>query len=205
VQLRAAQARGRTATARQPISEAQSTVLTDPRLGLRLAEAAVALDPGPEMQTILAQLIRNNPYAGTLEPEQGQVDDVAYAPDGRTLATANQKNTVTLYDMGDPHHHPRPLGAPLAGPGRRAYDVAFAPDARTLAAAGISIMLWDIADSARARVLGAPLPVDGGTAAQVTFTPDGRTLVAGEGNGIVERCGSGTSPTRTGRANAGAR
>ena len=59
---------------------------------------------------------------------------VAFAPDGRTLATASVDQTVLLWDVTDPAR-PRRLGDPLTGHTGAVYGVAFAPDGHTLATA----------------------------------------------------------------------
>ena len=64
----------------------------------------------------------------------GAVYAVAFAPDGRTLATASDDQTVLLWDVTDPAR-PRRLGDPLTGHTDAVYAVAFAPDGRTLATA----------------------------------------------------------------------
>ena len=79
------------------------------------------------------------------EPPTGNtagVTTVAFAPDGRTLATAGGRNlgirkwdgTVILWDLSDPGA-PARLGEPLTGHPGGVSAVAFAPDGRTLATA----------------------------------------------------------------------
>ncbi|MCK9902588.1 serine/threonine protein kinase [Frankia sp. Cpl3] len=111
----------------------------------------------------------------------GRVEDVSFAPDGRTLAVAGEE-TLRLWDISNPTA-PRALGEPLTGYDGLMYSVAFAPDGRRLAAAGSgqAMILWDVADRARPRLL---TRVDGNTAS-VAFAPDGRTAASGDGTRAV--------------------
>jgi WD40 repeat protein len=72
------------------------------------------------------------------------VDSVAFAPDGRTLATASADTTVILWDLTD-RARPTRLGQPLIGDTGPVNSVAFAPDGRTLAAGDDrTAILWDL-------------------------------------------------------------
>jgi WD40 repeat protein len=73
------------------------------------------------------------------------VNAVAFAPDGRTLASASGDQTVRLWDLSD-RAHPSPLGPPLTGHTSLVNAVAFAPDGRTLASASYdrTVRLWDL-------------------------------------------------------------
>jgi WD40 repeat protein len=78
---------------------------------------------------------------------------VAFSPDGRLLATAEDDRGVRLLDLA--------TGAELcrvSGPGDRLSGVAFAPAGRTLAASGddADTRLWDLADLLGAGRRGAP-------------------------------------------------
>jgi WD40 repeat protein len=80
-------------------------------------------------------------------PEEG-VNAVAFAPDGRTVATAGVNGTTLLWDLTDPDR-PRRMGEPLSGQGRAINAVAFSHDGNTLATAGEdgTAVLWDMRPS----------------------------------------------------------
>jgi WD40 repeat protein len=73
------------------------------------------------------------------------VNSVAFAPDGRTLATGSDDTTVILWDLTDPAR-PRQLGPPLTGFNGSVDSVVFVPDGRTLAtgSADNTVILWDL-------------------------------------------------------------
>ena len=75
---------------------------------------------------------------------------MAFAPDGRLLATAGEDGAVWLWELA--------TGAELrrvGGPDDRLHGAAFSPDGRMLAAVGndADVRLWVLAD-----LLGAEMP-----------------------------------------------
>jgi WD40 repeat protein/DNA-binding SARP family transcriptional activator len=68
---------------------------------------------------------------------------VAFAPDGRTLASVNNHATVRLWDV----RTRRPVGQPLQGHVGNVRTVAFSPDGMTLASGGedATVRLWSVA------------------------------------------------------------
>jgi WD40 repeat protein len=73
------------------------------------------------------------------------VSVVAFAPDGRTLATAGADRAVLLWDLTDPNKT-HPLGEPLADQPDLVSALIFAPDGRTLAtgSGNGTLLLWDL-------------------------------------------------------------
>ena len=177
IQQRNAEDQQLVATARQLVAEAELARDTDLRTALQLGLAAHRIQPDGETHASLVNTLASTPFANTLTNHRAAVLSVAFAPDGRTLATGGSDGTVVLWDVTDPAR-PRPLGAPLIAHTGHVRSVAFAPDGRTLATGGSdgTVVLWDVTDPARPGHLGAPLTGHTSYVSSVAFAPDGRTL-----------------------------
>ena len=97
---------------------------------------------------------------------------LAFSPDGNTLATASEADTVQLWDVTT---H-RQIGVPMTTfGGGSASAVAFSPDGNTLATAwgDGTARLWDVATHQQ---IGLPLTADSQQSSGVAFSPDGKIL-----------------------------
>ncbi len=113
---------------------------------------------------------------------EGTIRNVAFSPDGRTLAVAFDRGVagggVVLWDTASRSRQSGPLEVKEG----QVLSIAFSPDGRTLAAGfggvgGGGVVLWDTASRSR---LSGPLGVKEGTVNSVAFGgPDGRTLAGG--------------------------
>ena len=117
----------------------------------------------------------------TLRGHTAAVSAVAIAPDGQTLATRGDDNSVRLWDMASRHH------VKLQGYrgilGQYCGSLAFAPDGKTLAIAddfAKAVHIWDVA----ARCERATLQQRTGFGA-LAFSPDGKLLATGCQDGSV--------------------
>ncbi len=113
---------------------------------------------------------------GVMAGHSDTVQSVAFAPDGRALATVGLDGTARLWNVDDPDR-PSPL-ATLTGHVGGVQSVTFAPDGRTLATAGqdSTARLWDVSDLRHPQA-NAVLTGHTGQVFAVAFTPDGGTLL----------------------------
>ncbi|MFI8443566.1 WD40 repeat domain-containing protein [Streptomyces rochei] len=151
-------------------------------LAARLDVAALGLRATPELRTALTTDAGR--VLSTRLPGHDAVGSaVAFAPDGRTLASGGHDGTVRLWDTTGSDEQ---LSEPLRFAGGPVGAVAYSPDGTLLVAGGHhgGIRLWDVRDRARPRALGRPLESHTGkSVTSLVFAPDGRTLATAGDDG----------------------
>jgi WD40 repeat protein len=106
----------------------------------------------------------------TLSEGTTQIINIAYSPNGRTLAAVNGASEVALWNTAS-----RKQTATLSE-GNSAV-VAFSPNGRILAVGATdgNVSLWDVANRQRFATLSEGSPID-----TVAFSPNGQTLAVGD-------------------------
>jgi WD40 repeat protein len=104
---------------------------------------------------------------------------VAFSPDGKTLASADDDGVITLWDVAT-----RKARARMEMPEKFVRALAYSPDGKTVASGDKkkNVQLWD---AATGKAVGASLD-QGRSVWALAFSPDGKTL-ASAGNGARVR------------------
>ncbi len=135
----------------------------------------------------------NITLAKTLSGHLDSVWVVALSPDGQTLASGSQDQTIKLWHLATGRL------STFAGHSGAVWSIAFSPDGQTLASASSdnTIKLWNL-NSGRLRTLTG----HSGAIWSIAFSPDGQTLASGSSDNTIKlwNLNSGRLRTLTGHS-----
>ena len=117
-------------------------------------------------------------HLATLRGHRQYILGMAFAPDGKTLASSSEDGTIRLWDV--PSRQERAVLKPQSW----INGIAFTPDGKTLASGSEdrSVRLWDVASGQlRAQLAGHASWVQ-----SLAVSPDGRMLASGADGGVVK-------------------
>jgi WD40 repeat protein len=120
---------------------------------------------------------------GPPQVRDNEVGDVAFSPDGRTLATADGDGLVRLWDI----RRRRPIGRPLDAGGDAVFAVEYSPDGTMLASAdergsAETIHLWNAHTQ---HAVGPPLKGHTSRVLDLSFSRDSSTLASIDERGLI--------------------
>ncbi len=103
---------------------------------------------------------------------------VAFSPDGKTLASAGEKQPIKLWLLNNGN-----VKTVLKGHSQNIYTVAFSPDGKTLASGGADgiIRIWDLLTGEPTFTLG-----HSGSVYSLAFSTDGQIIVSGSGDKTIK-------------------
>ena len=181
-----------TAISDQSADESLAVADSRPRRGSRLeAIAAWTIRDSPQTRYAIRAAAANPQITG-FNSDTGEINSMAFSPDGTILATGGEGGTTDLWNTTTG----KLTRLSTFNVFHAVNSLAFSPDGAVLAIGGDDgnqglIGFWDVATH---RQIGALIDIEVGSVASVAFSPDGKTLAISSG---FEGCCVGTGGDST--------
>ncbi len=117
----------------------------------------------------LWEVIYNIRESNRFEGHRNGILSIAFSPDGKTIASSSDDNTIKLWDLDGQEL------LTLTGHSKRVWSVIFSPDGKTIASGSDDsyIKLWDLDGKELLTLMG-----HGNAVLSVAFSPDGNTIAS---------------------------
>ncbi|MFM6270296.1 MAG: WD40 repeat domain-containing protein, partial [Dolichospermum sp.] len=145
--------------------------------GVVKAKPSVVVESTSQPQVISNQFIEN--LLQTLKGHSNWVWSVAYSPDGQTVASGSDDNTIKLWNVNTGN-----LLQTLKGHSELVSSVAYSPDGQTVASGSLdkTIKLWNVNTGNLLQTLEG----HSNWVISVAYSPDGQTLASGSGDETIK-------------------
>ncbi len=167
---RAANQQRNAALSNQLAAQSEALEATNPVTAASLATAAWKMDPTPEAQTALLDVLAQ-PQRAAITTASGNVQAMAFSPDGKLFATTTDSGVAQVWDTAT---H-REIGKPLKTASLE--SVWFDRDDHAIALSGGNggspIRLWDVTTR---HVMGSPFQITSNPIGWALVSPDGKTM-----------------------------
>lgn len=144
-------------------------------------QSVVAMEEeGSDTEIILYDASTGEVLADGMDAHREHINDLAFSPDGQTLASSGFDKIIMLWDMASG----KSILSPLAGHEARVLQSAFSPDGKTLASGSTdgTVRLWNVGTG---QPISDPMTGHGNWVRTLTFTPDGQWLISGGNDGTI--------------------
>ncbi|OBQ33703.1 MAG: hypothetical protein AN485_18045, partial [Anabaena sp. MDT14b] len=152
-------------------------------LGIDIFPGVVKAKPSVVEESTSQPQVISNKFIGnllqTLTGHSYSVISVAYSPDGQTLASGSDDNTIKLWNVNTGN-----LLQTLTGHSQQVRSVAYSPDGQTLASGSVdrTIKLWNVNTGNLLQTLKG----HSHWVWSVAYSPDGQTLVSGSYDNTIK-------------------
>ena len=121
-----------------------------------------------DLQTVIARIRE----CGCFQDHSAYVLSMAFSPDGQTIISGSDDQTLRLWDLKG-----NPIGEPFQGHSDTVWSMAFSPDGQTIISGSDdqTLRLWDL----KGNPIGEPFQDHSAYVLSVAFSPDGQTIVSG--------------------------